>query len=58
MLTKIKAFIQKETVLFIAALCAVATMFLVPPGREYIHYIDFRVLCLLLCLMGVVPFNG
>lgn len=54
MLTKIKAFIQKETVLFIAALCAAATMFLVPPSAEYLHYIDFRVLCLLLCLMAVV----
>ena len=54
MLTKIKAFIQKETVLFIAALCAVLTLFLVPPDVEYLHYIDFRVLCLLLCLMAVV----
>lgn len=54
MLTKIKVFIQKETVLFIAALCAAATMFLVPPSAEYLHYIDFRVLCLLLCLMAVV----
>ena len=51
---KIKAFIQKETVLCIAALCAVATMFLVPPDGEYLHYIDWRVLCLLLCLMAVV----
>ena len=51
---KIKNFIQKETVLCIAALCAVLTMFLVPLDREYLHYIDFRVLCLLLCLMAVV----
>lgn len=54
MLSKIKAFIKKETVLCIAALCAIATMFLVPPDGEYLHYIDFRVLCLLLCLMAVV----
>ena len=54
MIKKIKEFISKETVLFIAALCAVLTMFLVPPDREYLHYIDFRVLCLLLCLMAVV----
>ena len=54
MLTKIKEFIKKDTVLFVAAICAVATMFLVPPSMEYLHYIDFRVLCLLLCLMGVV----
>ena len=54
MLEKIKEFIKKEAVLCIAALCAIATMFLVPPSLEYIHYIDFRVLCLLLCLMAVV----
>ena len=54
MQTKIKEFIKKDTVLFVAALCAVLTMFLVPPSVEYLHYIDFRVLCLLLCLMGVV----
>lgn len=54
MLTKIREFIRKETVLCIAALCAAATMFLVPPSLAYLHYIDFRVLCLLLCLMAVV----
>ena len=51
---KIRELIQKETVLCIAALCAVFTMLLVPPDAEYVHYIDWRVLCLLLCLMGVV----
>ena len=51
---KLRSFIQKETVLCIAALCAIATMFLVPPDAEYLHYIDWRVLCLLLCLMAVV----
>ena len=54
MIQKIRAFVQKETVLCIAALCALITMFLVPPDMEYLHYIDFRVLCLLLCLMAVV----
>ena len=51
---KIRELIQKETVLCIAALCAVFTMLLVPPDAEYLHYIDWRVLCLLLCLMAVV----
>lgn len=51
---QIKAFVQKETVLCIAALCAAATMLLVPPDGAYLHYIDWRVLCLLLCLMAVV----
>ena len=54
MLQHIKKFTEKETVLCIAAGCAIATMFLVPPDPEYLHYIDFRVLCLLLCLMAVV----
>jgi len=53
-LIKIKAFAAKETVLCIAAMCAIVTMFIIPPDREYLHYIDFRVLCLLLCLMAVV----
>ena len=54
MLKKIKNFIAKETVLCVAAACAILTMFIIPPDREYLHYIDFRVLCLLLCLMAVV----
>ena len=54
MIKKIKAFIAKETVLFVAASAAIITMFFVPPDREYLHYIDFRILCLLLCLMAVV----
>ena len=54
MLKRVKHFIAKETVLCIAAVCAIITMFLVPPDKEYLHYIDFRVLCLLFCLMAVV----
>lgn len=54
MIKKIQEFIAKETVLCVAAVCAIATMFLIPPDAEYLHYIDFRVLCLLLCLMAVV----
>ena len=47
-------FFKSETVLCVAALCAVITMFLVPPDAAYMGYIDVRVLCLLLCLMAVV----
>lgn len=54
MLHKLGAFWQKETVLCIAALCALATMLLVPPDSAYLTYIDTHVLCLLLCLMAVV----
>ena len=54
MLKQIKNFIARETVLCVAAGCALLTMCIIPPDREYLHYIDFRVLCLLLCLMAVV----
>jgi len=54
MLERIKDFFAKETVLCVAAMCAILTMFVVPPDGEYLQYIDFRVLCLLLCLMAVV----
>ncbi len=50
----IKHFIQKETVLCIAALAAGITMLFVPPSPGYLDYIDFRVLALLFCLMAVV----
>lgn len=54
MINKVKDFIKKESVLCISALCAAATVFLVPPDKEYLGYIDFRVLCILFCLMAVV----
>ena len=54
MFTKLKSFFKAEMVLCIAALCALATMFLVPPDGAYWDYIDWKVLCLLLCLMAVV----
>ena len=40
--------------LLIAAAAAIVSCFFVPPGREYISYIDFRTLSLLYCLMTVV----
>lgn len=54
MLKRIKTFIANETVLCVAAVCAIITVFIVPPDGEYLHYVDFRVLCLLFCLMAVV----
>ena len=54
MLSRIKSFFKAEMVLCIAAVCAAATMFLVPPDASYWAYIDWKVLCLLLCLMAVV----
>ena len=54
MMNKVKHFFKAESVLCIAALCAIATMFLVPPDGEYLAYIDLRTLALLMCLMIVV----
>ncbi|MBR5470895.1 MAG: anion permease [Oscillibacter sp.] len=51
---RLREFFKKETVLCVAAVCAVVTMLFVPPDGAYIGYIDLRVLCLLLCLMAVV----
>ncbi len=48
------AFIKKEPVLMVSAVCALISMFFVPPSAAYIDYIDFRVLALLFCLMAVV----
>lgn len=54
MITKLRSFVKQETVLFVAAICALITMFFVPPDGDYPSYIDLRVLCLLMCLMAVV----
>lgn len=54
LIKQIKNYFARETVFCVAAACAVLTMFIIPPDKEYLHYIDFRVLCLLLCLMSVV----
>ena len=47
-------FIRKETVLTIAAILAVISMFFVKPGMEYVGYIDFRTLGILLSLMIIM----
>ncbi len=46
--------IKKDTVLFAALCLAVLSMFWVKPSIEYINYIDFRVLGILLSLMLVM----
>ena len=45
---KILAFCIKEIVLTASFLLAVISIFFVPPGLEYIDYIDWRVLGILL----------
>lgn len=45
---------KKETVLCVAALLAILSVFLVRPDREYLGYMDARVLALLFCLMTIM----
>ena len=51
---RILAAAKKDTILTVSLVCAVFSMFLVPPSAAYIGYVDFRVLALLFCLMVVV----
>ena len=51
MLQKITDFIKKETVLTIATALAVASAVWVHPGPQYVGYIDWRVLGILLSQM-------
>ena len=48
---KLRHFFRQETVLCIAFILAICSMFFVPPSMEYITYIDFRTLAILFCLM-------
>ncbi len=42
---------EKEPVLIIATICAVVSIFMVPPSGNYIQYIDWKTLACLFCLM-------
>lgn len=46
--------LKKETVLCVAALLAVLSMFFIPPDAGYGGYLDYRVLALLFCLMTIM----
>lgn len=48
MLKKTTSFIRHDPVLAAAFIAALVSAFFVPPSAEYINYIDYRVLCLLL----------
>ena len=52
-MNKIKDFLKNETVLLVAWLLAIVSMFVVTPTKDYISYIDFKTLGLLLSLMFV-----
>jgi Na+/H+ antiporter NhaD/arsenite permease-like protein len=51
---KVIRILKKEIVLLISSLAAIITMLFVTPSKEYLDYIDFRVLGLLFCLMAVI----
>ena len=51
---KIKKFVKKEIVLVVAVVLAVISMFIVPPDKEYLGYIDFHTIGVLFCLMAVM----
>jgi len=51
---KLKAFIKHDTVLAAAWALALLSMFLVPPDRGYLEYVDFHTLGLLFSLMTVM----
>lgn len=50
----IKAFFKKEYVFVIALVVAIMSMFFYAPSVEYLEYLDWRVLCMLMCLMLTV----
>ncbi len=53
-LSIIKAIIKNNAVTFIAAICAILTMFFIPPDKEYISYFDFKTLTCLFCVLATV----
>jgi Na+/H+ antiporter NhaD/arsenite permease-like protein len=46
--------IKKDPVFFISGILAIVSCFFVHPDKEYLGYIDFRVLAILFCMMLVV----
>lgn len=54
MMKKIIDFLKKDAVLSVAVLLAVFSAFFIKPSKDYISYIDYRVLVLLFALMLVV----
>lgn len=52
--TRVLRLILHDPVLFASFFLAVASAFIVPPSLEYLHYLDWHVLSLLLSLMLVV----
>lgn len=55
---RLRQFMKSETVLFVAWFLAIVSMFIIPPTKDYISYIDFKTLGLLLSLMFVTAGLG
>lgn len=53
-LERVKAFVKKNTVMFVALFAALITSFIVPPDKEYLGYFDFKTLTCLFCVLAVV----
>lgn len=53
-INSLKAFLKNDIVLTISMILAFVSAFIVKPSAEYLNYIDYRVIVLLLCLMLVV----
>jgi len=59
MMKKVKKFFRSQTVLAVSLVCALISIFIVPPSGEYLSYINFSTLILLFCLMSAVAgFNN
>ena len=55
-LIKLGLVLKKEIVFTAALLLAVISSLFVPVSKEYLRYLDYRVLALLFCLMFLVAF--
>ena len=53
-MVKFKNFVKTNAVMLIAALCALITVFIVPPDKEYLGYFDLKTLTCLFCVLAVV----
>ena len=54
MISAVRDLIKKDPVLVISGILAAVSCFIVPPDRDYIGYVNFRVLAILTALMLVV----
>ena len=53
-LAELTLFVRKNTVMVIALLAALITMFIVPPDKAYASYFDYKTLACLFCVLATV----